>query len=84
MFLFKNKFLNFNKRLLTLLFSLLLFAANTNAAEFNSKNIEEAITALEVLGYTQKQIKDVISKLDLSDDSVENIIRKVLKEMQNL
>ena len=41
MFLFKNKFLNFNKRLLTLLFSLLLFAANTNAAEFNSKNIEE-------------------------------------------
>ena len=52
--------------------------------ENNSKNIEEAITALEVLGYTQKQIKDVISKLDLSDDSVENIIRKVLKEMQNL
>ena len=39
--MFKNKFLNFNKRLLTLLFSLLLFAANTNAAEFNSKNIEE-------------------------------------------
>lgn len=41
MFLFKNKFLNFNKRLLTLLFSLLLFAASADAAEFNSKNIEE-------------------------------------------
>lgn len=50
----------------------------------NSKNIEEAITALEVLGYNQRQIKEVISRLDLSDDSVENIIRKVLKEMQNL
>lgn len=50
----------------------------------NSKNVEEAITALEVLGYNQRQIKEVISRLDLSDDSVENIIRKVLKEMQNL
>lgn len=50
----------------------------------NSKNIEEAVTALEVLGYNQRQIKEVISKLDLKDDSVENIIRKVLKEMQNL
>ena len=50
----------------------------------NSKNVEEALTALEVLGYNQRQIKEVISRLDLSDDSVENIIRKVLKEMQNL
>lgn len=50
----------------------------------NSKNVEEAITALEVLGYNQRQIKEVVSRLDLSDDSVENIIRKVLKEMQNL
>ena len=51
--------------------------------ESNSENIDEAITALEVLGYSQKQIKEVMSKLDLSKDSVENIIRKVLKEMQN-
>lgn len=52
--------------------------------EVNSKNIEEATTALEVLGYTHKQIKEVISRLDLSEDSVETIIRKVLKEMQNM
>lgn len=52
--------------------------------EINSKNIEEATTALEVLGYTHKQIKEVISRLDLSEDSVETIIRKVLKEMQNM
>ena len=51
--------------------------------ESNSENIDEATTALEVLGYSQKQIKEVMSKLDLSKDSVENIIRKVLKEMQN-
>ena len=51
--------------------------------ESNSENIDEAITALEVLGYSQKQIKEVMSKLDLSKDSVETIIRKVLKDMQN-
>lgn len=50
----------------------------------NIKNIEEAVTALEVLGYTQKQMKEVISKLDVSEDSVETIIRKVLKEVQNM
>lgn len=51
--------------------------------EVNNKNVEEAITALEVLGYTNKQIKEVISKLDLENDTVETIIRKVLKQMQN-
>lgn len=52
--------------------------------EVNSKNIEEATTALEVLGYTHKQIKEVISRLNLDEDNVETIIRKVLKEMQNM
>jgi Holliday junction DNA helicase RuvA len=56
---------------------------NIKIKDTNVKNIEEAMTALEVLGYTQKQIKEIISKLDLSNDSVETIIRKVLKEMQN-
>ncbi len=47
-------------------------------------NIEEATTALEVLGYTQKQIKEVLEKIDIKDDSVEDIIRKVLKQMQKM
>lgn len=45
-------------------------------------NIEEAITALEVLGYAKKEIKDVIEKLNITDEKVEDIIRIVLKEMQ--
>lgn len=49
----------------------------------NIENINEATTALEVLGYSHKQLKDVMARLDLKNDSVENIIRKVLKEMQN-
>lgn len=47
-------------------------------------NIEEATTALEVLGYTQKQIKEVLEKIDIKDDNVEDIIRKVLKQMQKM
>lgn len=47
-------------------------------------NVTEAITALQVLGYSEKVIKQVIEKIDISTDSVENIIRKVLKEMQNI
>lgn len=55
---------------------------NTKIKENNNENIEEAVTALEVLGYAQKQIKEIIARLDLKDDSVETIIRKVLKEVQ--
>ena len=52
--------------------------------EKTNPNIEEATTALEVLGYTQKQIKEVIEKIDIQDDSFEDIIRKVLKQMQKM
>lgn len=47
-------------------------------------NVKEAMTALQVLGYTEKQIKEVMAKIEINDDSVENIIRKVLKEMRNM
>lgn len=57
--------------------------AKAKIKETNSKNIEEATTALEVLGYSSREIKEVMSKMELSNDSVETIIRKVLKEVQN-
>ena len=47
-------------------------------------NIEEASAALQVLGYRDKNIKEVIDKLNIEEDSVEDIIQKVLKEMQNI
>lgn len=47
-----------------------------------NKNVEEAITALEVLGYSKKEIKNVIEKIDVENQNVENIIRIILKEMQ--
>lgn len=47
-------------------------------------NIEEASAALQVLGYRDRNIKEVIDKLNIEEDSVEDIIKKVLKEMQNI
>lgn len=52
-----------------------------NKIKTNS-NINEASTALQVLGYTTKEINDVIDKLEIVDESVEDIIKKVLKQMQ--
>lgn len=49
-----------------------------------SKNIDEAITALEVLGYSKKEIKEIIYELNITDEKVEDIIRIVLKQMQKL
>lgn len=48
----------------------------------NDNVLKEAITALQVLGYSQKQINDVIIRLDIEGDDVEAIIRKVLTAMQ--
>lgn len=50
----------------------------------SNEHVTEAITALQVLGYSQREIKDVISKLNIENDSVENVIKKVLKEMQKI
>lgn len=42
------------------------------------ENIKEATSALQVLGYTRKEIEKVIEKIDADDMSVEDIIRKAL------
>lgn len=49
--------------------------------EVSNTNVLEAITALQVLGYSEKHIRDVINRIDITDDKVEDIIKKVLKEM---
>ena len=59
-------------------------AIQNKVKEVVNPNIDEAITALEVLGYTQKQIKDVLAKINIKDDSVEDIIRKVLKKIKKM
>lgn len=47
-----------------------------------NKNIDEAKTALEVLGYSKSELNEVIEKIKITDEKVEDIIRIILKEMQ--
>lgn len=42
------------------------------------ENIKEATSALQVLGYTRKEIEKVLEKIDANDMSIEDIIRKAL------
>lgn len=51
-------------------------------ASVKNKNVDEAVTALEVLGYSKNEIKEVIERVNITDEKVEDIIRVVLKEMQ--
>lgn len=45
----------------------------------NKENIEEAISALIILGYSKKEIEKSLEKVDLKDMSTEEIIRIGLK-----
>lgn len=56
----------------------------TSKSSISNTNVNEAITALQVLGYTQREIKEIIDKLNVENDSVEDIIKKILKEKQKI
>ena len=43
--------------------------------------VQEATDALQVLGYTRKDIENILEKIDLKDLSVEEIIKKALREL---
>jgi len=44
-----------------------------------SEKVEEAITALQVLGYSKREIESVFSKINLKDLELEDIIKNALK-----
>ena len=58
--------------------------ANIDEELVQNKNeiLDDAITALQVLGYNVKQIKEALQDLDVKNDDVETIIKKVLNKMQ--
>lgn len=43
-----------------------------------NQNTEELISALQVLGYTKKEVEKIIPKLDNKDDNLEDLIKKAL------
>lgn len=59
-----------------------LTAKKSDLSSSNRENINEAITALEALGFSYKIIDNEINKLELTDEKVEDIIKKVLKQLQ--
>jgi len=44
-----------------------------------NEDIDEAISALQVLGYNRKEIEKALEKIDLKDMGIEDIIRKGLR-----
>ena len=53
-----------------------------NQAIIENDNINEAISALQVLGYNRREIEKALEKIELTGLSVEDIIRKGLKYIQ--
>ena len=45
----------------------------------SNEKVEEAITALQVLGYNKREIESVFSKINLKDLELEDIIKNALK-----
>ena len=56
---------------------------NVNIEYNNKDNISEASSALQVLGYTKKEIDKVLVSSDLNGLSIEDIIKKALKKLSN-
>ena len=50
-----------------------------NKAIVENENVDEAISALQVLGYNRREIEKALDKIELADLSVEDIIRNGLK-----
>lgn len=47
----------------------------------SNNGLQEAITALQALGYTKVEVNSVIRKIDIDTDSTEKIIKLALKEL---
>ena len=52
--------------------------SNLITSQNDNNNIVEAISALQVLGYSKKDIDSVLNKFDVSDLSIEDIIKTCL------
>jgi holliday junction DNA helicase RuvA len=54
----------------------------TKTVKNNNNNLNEAISALKVLGYMDKDLKECVNELDIKDKTVEEIVKLVLKNIQ--
>ncbi len=52
-----------------------------NKKEANMENVSEAIAALQVLGYSRKEVEKALEKVEKDNLSVEDLIRKALNNL---
>lgn len=52
--------------------------ANISNIITKNENVEELITALQVLGYSRKEIENILPKLDNNDNNLESMIKSAL------
>ena len=53
----------------------------TKKEENNSQDVEEAMSALQVLGYNKKEIEKAFEKIDKSSSNIEELIKKGLAQL---
>ena len=53
--------------------------AKVKSVNINNENVDEAISALQVLGYTRKDIEKVFESIELEELSLEDMIKQGLK-----
>ncbi len=52
--------------------------SSTEEINFKQENIEELISALQVLGYTRKEVENIIPKMNCENEDLEIMIKKAL------
>ncbi len=52
--------------------------SSTEEINFKQENIEELISALQVLGYTRKEVENIIPKMNCKNEDLEIMIKKAL------
>ena len=53
-------------------------ASSIKAEITNNENVDDLISALQVLGYSRRDIEDIIPKLDCKNSGLEELIKKAL------
>ena len=56
---------------------------NTQKIMLEDEKVTEAVSALQVLGYTKREIVQALERVELSTLSIEDIIRQALKNLSN-
>ena len=52
--------------------------SSTEEVNIKNENIEELVSALQVLGYTRKEVENIVPKMNCENETLETMIKKAL------